>query len=61
VRKLILAFGAILLLGVSVTLAGAQTSVPTVAVSAAGGNITLDPSGPIGPAPRDSPLADGAS
>jgi hypothetical protein len=51
VRKLILAFGAILLLGVSVTLAGAQTSVPTVAVSAAGGNITLDPSGPIGAGP----------
>jgi hypothetical protein len=50
-RKLMLAVGAILLLGVSVTLAGAQTSVPTVAVTAAGGNITLNPSGPIGGGP----------
>ena len=46
-RKLRLAFAAILLLGVPVTLAAAQTSVPTVAVTAAGGNITLNPSGPI--------------
>ena len=46
-RKLRLALAAILLLGVPVTLAAAQTSVPTVAVSAAGGNITLNPSGPI--------------
>jgi hypothetical protein len=34
-----------------VTLATAQTSVPTVAVTAAGGNITLEPSGPIAAGP----------
>jgi hypothetical protein len=51
VRKLTLAVGAILVLGVSVALAGAQTSVPTVAVTAAGGNITLEPSGPIAAGP----------
>jgi hypothetical protein len=51
VRKLTLALGAILLLGVSVALAAAQTSVPTVAVTAAGGNITLEPSGPIAAGP----------
>jgi hypothetical protein len=51
VRKVRLALGAILLLGVPVTLAGAQTSVPTVAVTAANGNITLEPSGPIGAGP----------
>jgi hypothetical protein len=51
VRKLALALLAILLLGVSVTLAAAQTSVPTVAVTAAGGNITLEPSGPIAGGP----------
>jgi hypothetical protein len=51
VRKLKLAVGAILVLGVPVTLAAAQTSVPTVAVSAANGNITLEPSGPIGAGP----------
>jgi hypothetical protein len=51
VRKLRLALGAILLLGVPVALAGAQTSVPTVAVTARGGNVTLDPSGPIAAGP----------
>jgi hypothetical protein len=51
VRKLRLAFGAILLLGVPVTLAAAQSSVPTVAVTAANGNITLEPSGPIAGGP----------
>jgi hypothetical protein len=51
VRKLILALLAILLLGGTVTLAAAQTSVPTVAVTAAGGNITLEPSGPIAGGP----------
>ena len=50
-RKLKLAFAAILLLGVPVTLAAAQTSVPTVAVTAAGGSITLEPSGPIAAGP----------
>jgi hypothetical protein len=51
VRKLKLALGAILLLGVPAALAGAQTSVPTVTVTAAGGNITLAPSGPIAGGP----------
>jgi hypothetical protein len=51
VRKLTLAVGAILILGVSAALAGAQTSVPTVAVTAAGGNVTLEPSGPIAAGP----------
>jgi hypothetical protein len=51
VRKIKLALGAILLLGVPAALAGAQTSVPTVAVTAAGGNITLEPSGPIAGGP----------
>jgi hypothetical protein len=51
VRKLRLALGAILLLGVPVALAGAQTSVPTVAVTATGGNVTLEPSGPIAAGP----------
>ena len=50
-RKLTLALGAGLLLAVSVTLAAAQTSVPTVAVTAANGNITLEPSGPIAGGP----------
>ena len=50
-RKLRLALGAILLLGVPAALAGAQTSVPTVAVTAAGGNVTLEPSGPIAAGP----------
>jgi hypothetical protein len=51
VLKLRLALAAILLLGVPVALSAAQTSVPTVAVSAAGGNITLAPSGPIAGGP----------
>jgi hypothetical protein len=51
VRKLRLIVGAVLILGVPVALAGAQTSVPTVAVTAAGGNITLEPSGPIAAGP----------
>ena len=50
-RKLRLALGAILLVGVPVTLAAAQTSVPTVAVTSAGGNITLEPSGPLAAGP----------
>jgi hypothetical protein len=48
VRKLKLALGAILLLAVPVTLAAAQTSVPTVAVTHARGSITLEAPGPIG-------------
>jgi hypothetical protein len=51
VRRLKLIIGAILLLGVPVTLAAAQSSVPTVAVSASGGNVVLEPSGPIGAGP----------
>jgi hypothetical protein len=51
VRKIRLALGVILLLGVPATLAGAQTSVPTVAVTATGGNVTLAPSGPIAAGP----------
>jgi hypothetical protein len=51
VRRVKLIIGAILLLGVPVTLAAAQSSVPTVAVSASGGNVVLDPSGPIGSGP----------
>ena len=50
-RRLKLVIGAILLLGVPVTLAAAQSSVPTVAVSASGGNVVMDPSGPIGAGP----------
>ncbi len=50
-RKIRLALGAILLLGIPAALAGAQTSVPTVAVTAAGGNVTLEPSGPIAAGP----------
>jgi hypothetical protein len=46
-----LACGAILLLGVLVTLAAAQTPVPTVTVTGARGSITLEPSGPIGAGP----------
>jgi hypothetical protein len=51
VRRVKLIIGAILLLGVPVTLAAAQSSVPTVAVSTSGGNVVLDPSGPIGAGP----------
>jgi hypothetical protein len=51
VRGLKLACGAILLLGVLVALAAAQTPVPTVAVTHARGSITLEASGPIGAGP----------
>jgi hypothetical protein len=51
VRKAKLIIGAVLLLGVPVTLAAAQSSVPTVAVSVSGSNVLLDPSGPIGAGP----------
>jgi hypothetical protein len=51
VRRVKLIIGAILLLGVPVTLAAAQSSVPTVAVSVSGSNVVLDPSGPIGAGP----------
>jgi hypothetical protein len=51
VRRLKLALGAILLLAVPVTIAAAQTSVPTVAVTHARGSITLEASGPIGAGP----------
>ena len=47
-RRVKLIIGAVLLLGVPVTLAAAQSSVPTVAVSVSGSNVVLDPSGPIG-------------
>ena len=46
-----LIIGAVLLLGVLVSFAAAQSSVPTVAVSASGSNVVLDPSGPIGAGP----------
>ena len=49
--ELKLIIGAVLLLGVPVTLAAAQSSVPTVAVSVSGSNVVLDPSGPIGAGP----------
>jgi hypothetical protein len=48
VLRIKLIIGAVLLLGVSVTLAAAQSSVPTVTVSVSGSNVVLDPSGPIG-------------
>jgi hypothetical protein len=51
VRGLKSACGAMLLLGVLVTLAAAQTPVPTVAVTGTFGSITLEPSGPIGAGP----------
>ena len=50
-RRVKLIIGAVLLLGVPVTLAAAQLSVPTVGVSASGSNVVLDPSGPIGAGP----------
>lgn len=50
-RRVKLIIGAVLLLGVPVTLAAAQSSVPTVAVSVSGSNVVLDPSGPIGAGP----------
>jgi hypothetical protein len=51
VRRVMLVIGAVVLVGVPVTLAAAQSSVPTVAVSVSGGNVVLDPSGPIGGGP----------
>jgi hypothetical protein len=51
VRRLKMALGAILLLAVPVTIAAAQTSVPTVAVTHARGSTTLEGSGPIGAGP----------
>src|SRR4051812_4055063 len=51
VRRVKLIIGAVLLLGVPVTLAAAQSSVPTVSVSASGSNVVLEPSGPIGAGP----------
>ena len=50
-RRVKLAIGAILLLGVPVTLAAAQSSVPSVGVSVSGSNVVLDPSGPIAAGP----------
>ena len=50
-RRVMLVIGAVVLVGVPVTLAAAQSSVPTVAVSASGGNVVLEPSGPIGAGP----------
>ena len=50
-RRFKLIVGAVLLLGVPVTLAAAQSSVPTVAVSVSGSNVVLNPSGPIGAGP----------
>jgi hypothetical protein len=51
VRRLKLAIGAILLLGIPVTLAAAQAPVPTVAVTANGSSITLTPSGTLAAGP----------
>jgi hypothetical protein len=51
VRRLPLIVGAIVIVAVPVTLATAQTSVPTVAVSVSGGNVVLEPAGPIGAGP----------
>jgi hypothetical protein len=59
VRKVMLVIGAVLLVGVPVTLATAQSSVPTVAVSASGGNVVLEPSGPIGAGPTRFTLSGG--
>ena len=50
-RKVKLIIGAVLLVGVPVTLAAAQSSVPTVAVRASGPDVVLEPSGPIGAGP----------
>ena len=50
-RRVKLIIGAVLLLGVPVTLAAAQSSVPTVSVRASGPNVVLEPSGPIGAGP----------
>jgi len=51
VRRVKLACGAILLLGIPVAVAAAQTPVPTVAVTGAKSSITLTPSGPIAAGP----------
>jgi len=51
VRRVKLFIGAVLLLGIPVTLAAAQSSVPTVGVSVSGSNVVLDPAGPIGAGP----------
>jgi hypothetical protein len=51
VRRVRLIIGAVLLLGVPVTLAVAQSSVPTVGVSVSGSNVVLNSSGPIGAGP----------
>jgi hypothetical protein len=51
VRRLLLIVGAIVIAAVPVTLATAQSSVPTVAVSVSGSNVVLDPSGSIGAGP----------
>ncbi len=50
-RRVKLFIGAVLLLGIPVTLAAAQSSVPTVGVSVSGSNVVLDPAGPIGAGP----------
>lgn len=50
-RRLKLACGAVLLLGIPVTLAAAQSPVPTVAVTANGSSITLTPSGTLAAGP----------
>ena len=50
-RRLLLIVGAIAIVAVPVTLATAQTSVPTVAVSLSGSTVVLNPSGPIGAGP----------
>jgi len=51
VRRVKLIIGAVLLLAVPVTLAAAQSSVPTLSVRASGPNVVLEPSGPIGAGP----------
>jgi hypothetical protein len=51
VLRLKLACGAILLLGIPVTLAVAQSPVPTVAVTANGSTITLTPAGALASGP----------
>jgi hypothetical protein len=51
VLRVKLIIGAVLLLGVPVTLAAAQSSVPTVAVSVSGSNVVLNPSAPTDAGP----------
>lgn len=50
-RRVKLACGAVLLLGIPVAVAAAQNSVPTVAVTGGKSSITLTPSGPISAGP----------